>query len=241
ASSTTCPPAMDELAAATKARPTQSYYVPRPILEHQEKKETSPKQHKKIAPIAQLYTPPHSRASNQMPSSTSKPRPLMDIQIEKTSLFAPSPSDSCSDSSRKSPDQHRKSPEIENRRRNKPKVEEERKKSAEQRTEMFPKIIPVPSSSTPSSSRKSTTPPREGFGTNLAPPPPTPAAKDGCICDREKTHVACKRCGYECTGRLSIVCPLHPMQMNLMDLTACPNPLCHSVQLYEVPADAAAR
>ncbi|GMS88076.1 hypothetical protein PENTCL1PPCAC_10251, partial [Pristionchus entomophagus] len=228
ASSTTCPPnaAMEGISTATKVRPTQSYYVPpRPVSDgDQEKDRASPKDQKKNV-CAQLYTPPHSRNQSQMPS-TPKLRPLMDIQLEKTSLFAES--STSSESSRKSPDVAKKSPDIENRTR------KDRKASAEQRQELFPKIISVPSSSSNASDARKSAPPREGFSSNVLPPPRQPKASDGCICDREKTHVACKRCGYECSGRLALVCPLHPMQMNLMDLTACPNPLCHSVQLYEV-------
>ncbi|GMR40050.1 hypothetical protein PMAYCL1PPCAC_10245, partial [Pristionchus mayeri] len=222
--------AMEGLATATKVRPTQSYYVPRPVQESKEKDKPSPKEQKK-SPMAQLYTPPHSRPQTQPPSP--KLRPLMDIQIERTSLFADPPTSSSksatssSSSARTSPDVARKSPELENRKKN------SRKSSGEKREDLFPKIISVPSSSsTPSS--KSASPPRKGFSNMVLPPPLQHAPKDGCICEREKTHVACKRCGYECTGRLALVCPLHPMQMNLMDLTACPNPICHSVQLYEV-------
>ncbi|KAF8359694.1 hypothetical protein PRIPAC_94689 [Pristionchus pacificus] len=233
--------AMDGIATTTKVRPTQSYYVPRPVLEKdhvKEEKETSPRDKKK-APCAQLYTPPHSRGG-QTPS-TPKLRPLMDIQIDRACLFADSSTSSNSrnsmtlstsseSSSRKSPDVPRKSPEAENRRG------KQRKPSAEHREELFPKIVAVPSSSSsgPTDWRNAGTPPREGFSTNILPPPPQPAVKDGCICEREKAHIACKRCGHECHGRLALVCLLHPMQMNLMDLSACPNPLCHSVQLYEV-------
>uniref|UniRef100_A0A8R1DHP7 Uncharacterized protein n=1 Tax=Caenorhabditis japonica TaxID=281687 RepID=A0A8R1DHP7_CAEJA len=55
-----------------------------------------------------------------------------------------------------------------------------------------------------------------------------------CICDRKKTHVVCKRCGYECVGRVQITCGAHPLILALNDLRECPNPVCHSVQLLEI-------
>lgn len=54
-----------------------------------------------------------------------------------------------------------------------------------------------------------------------------------CICDRKNTHVVCKRCGYECVGRVQVTCGKHPLILALNDLRECPNPVCHSVQLLE--------
>lgn len=70
-----------------------------------------------------------------------------------------------------------------------------------------------------------------------------------CICDRNNTHVVCKRyvstatvlqrthrfrCGYECVGRVQVTCGQHPLMLALNDLRECPNPVCHSVQLLEI-------
>lgn len=57
--------------------------------------------------------------------------------------------------------------------------------------------------------------------------------ENDCICDRKKTHVVCKRCGYECVGRVQVICGQHPLILALNDLRECPNPVCHSVQLLE--------
>ncbi|CAJ0941638.1 unnamed protein product, partial [Mesorhabditis belari] len=58
--------------------------------------------------------------------------------------------------------------------------------------------------------------------------------KDLCICDRPPTHLYCKRCSYECKGRILRVCSVHPTRLALMDLRECPNSLCHSIQLAEM-------
>nr|CDJ89466.1 Hypothetical protein CBG13181 [Haemonchus contortus] len=57
--------------------------------------------------------------------------------------------------------------------------------------------------------------------------------KDICICDRPKTHVVCKRCGYECIGRVQLVCDVHPTILSLMDMRECANPICRSIQIFE--------
>ncbi|KAJ1373644.1 hypothetical protein KIN20_036109 [Parelaphostrongylus tenuis] len=54
-----------------------------------------------------------------------------------------------------------------------------------------------------------------------------------CICDRPKVHVVCKRCGYECVGRVQLVCDVHPTSLSLMDMRECANPICRSIQIYE--------
>lgn len=57
--------------------------------------------------------------------------------------------------------------------------------------------------------------------------------KDTCICDRPKSHVICKRCGYECFGRVQLVCDMHPTSLSLMDMRECANPICRSIQIFE--------
>ncbi|WKX99850.1 hypothetical protein Q1695_014600 [Nippostrongylus brasiliensis] len=57
--------------------------------------------------------------------------------------------------------------------------------------------------------------------------------KNTCICDRPKAHVICKRCGYECEGRVQLVCDVHPTTLSLMDLRECANPICRSIQIFE--------
>ncbi|KJH46414.1 hypothetical protein DICVIV_07537 [Dictyocaulus viviparus] len=49
--------------------------------------------------------------------------------------------------------------------------------------------------------------------------------KDVCICDRPNVHVVCKRCGYECVGRVQLVCDVHPNSLSLMDMRECANPI----------------
>ncbi|ETN78763.1 hypothetical protein RB195_009677 [Necator americanus] len=63
--------------------------------------------------------------------------------------------------------------------------------------------------------------------------PLPPPQKDMCICDRPNTHVICKRCGYECIGRVQLVCDLHPTSLSLMDMRECGNPICRSIQIFE--------
>ncbi|KAL6727916.1 hypothetical protein Aduo_009752 [Ancylostoma duodenale] len=63
--------------------------------------------------------------------------------------------------------------------------------------------------------------------------PLPPPQKDVCICDRPNAHVICKRCGYECIGRVQLVCDLHPTSLSLMDMRECGNPICRSIQIFE--------
>lgn len=56
----------------------------------------------------------------------------------------------------------------------------------------------------------------------------------GCICGRPSAHVVCKRCSFECSGRIQRVCSFHPTKLSLMDMRECPNILCRSIQLIEL-------
>ncbi|KAK6742034.1 hypothetical protein RB195_009728 [Necator americanus] len=42
-----------------------------------------------------------------------------------------------------------------------------------------------------------------------------------------------KKCGYECIGRVQLVCDLHPTSLSLMDMRECGNPICRSIQIFE--------
>lgn len=64
--------------------------------------------------------------------------------------------------------------------------------------------------------------------------------RDICICFRPLTHVICRSCGFETTGRifLDAHCHLHPMSPSHLfsdDLQACPNTICRSVEIFELP------
>ncbi|MFH4973570.1 hypothetical protein AB6A40_000279 [Gnathostoma spinigerum] len=63
----------------------------------------------------------------------------------------------------------------------------------------------------------------------------TTSVNQMCICDRPLCHIVCTRCGFELTGRLQRVCPVHPKKLALMDLRECGNKMCRSVHLVEVP------
>ncbi|CAJ0581023.1 unnamed protein product, partial [Mesorhabditis spiculigera] len=89
-----------------------------------------------------------------------------------------------------------------------------------------------PKQSSPRQEKKPA-PPALHFDPN-APILSTPEKEGTCICERAPCHLYCKRCSYECMGRLMRVCPTHPTRMSLMDLRECPNTLCRSVQLIEL-------
>ncbi|VDO30656.1 unnamed protein product [Haemonchus placei] len=106
---------------------------------------------------------------------------------------------------------------------------------------------PQPQSSliAPSSQRRGPAAPPQPFAPRIVNGPRGPLSrpnafcavpfpqKDICICDRPKTHVVCKRCGYECIGRVQLVCDVHPTILSLMDMRECANPICRSIQIFE--------
>ncbi|XP_059061537.1 uncharacterized protein CG13380 [Achroia grisella] len=47
-----------------------------------------------------------------------------------------------------------------------------------------------------------------------------------CSCNREKTIVFCRACGYYCNGRIRLKCEQHPRVTFLLDISECPR--CHS-------------
>lgn len=51
------------------------------------------------------------------------------------------------------------------------------------------------------------------------------AGIEGCICLRDMMRIFCESCGHADEGRLRKVCPLHPKDIYLYDVTSCAN--CH--------------
>uniref|UniRef100_A0A2A4JL75 Uncharacterized protein n=1 Tax=Heliothis virescens TaxID=7102 RepID=A0A2A4JL75_HELVI len=47
-----------------------------------------------------------------------------------------------------------------------------------------------------------------------------------CSCNRDKTIVFCRSCGYYCNGRIRLICEKHPRVTFLLDIAECPR--CHS-------------
>lgn len=47
-----------------------------------------------------------------------------------------------------------------------------------------------------------------------------------CSCNRDKTIVFCRSCGYYCNGRIRLKCEIHPRVTFLLDISECPR--CHS-------------
>lgn len=47
-----------------------------------------------------------------------------------------------------------------------------------------------------------------------------------CSCNRGKTIVFCRACGYYCNGRIRLKCAVHPRVTFLLDIAECPR--CHS-------------
>uniref|UniRef100_A0A914VVC4 Uncharacterized protein n=1 Tax=Plectus sambesii TaxID=2011161 RepID=A0A914VVC4_9BILA len=55
---------------------------------------------------------------------------------------------------------------------------------------------------------------------------------DTCICNRPRSLVICRRCGYETEGRVRTTCLAHPNRQALMDQEVCP--VCRASTLQEV-------
>jgi len=51
------------------------------------------------------------------------------------------------------------------------------------------------------------------------------AGIDGCICLRDMMRIFCEACGHAYEGRLRKICPIHPKDIYLYDVTNCVN--CH--------------
>merc|ERR1711962_944587 len=51
------------------------------------------------------------------------------------------------------------------------------------------------------------------------------AGIEGCICLRDMMRIFCESCGHADEGRLRKICPLHPKDIYLYDVTNCAN--CH--------------
>uniref|UniRef100_A0A1I7TF11 Uncharacterized protein n=1 Tax=Caenorhabditis tropicalis TaxID=1561998 RepID=A0A1I7TF11_9PELO len=225
-------------------RPTQAYYVPRKLLECGRGPQSKPTNTEKIEKPIQTSA-----------QQKQKPRPLMEniISAQPSSLKEKSNSpnrqkSNTSVSKKTSSSSPRKSPTT---------------MTSFQQPIQYPSAPPRDLhlvSSTPSS-RSSSSMSSSGIVAQLSPTltvssprvlhikggpqkysmarpnafAPMIASSDekDCICDRKKTHVVCKRCGYECVGRVQVICGQHPMILALNDLRECPNPVCHSVQLLE--------
>ncbi|CAD6194113.1 unnamed protein product [Caenorhabditis auriculariae] len=243
------------------ARPTQAYYVPRRLLEcgrgplptaegnadrtQQTVLRPQPPVSKPRPLMAELLPPPASLKEKQRqpaknsqnrrspPASTQSPAaghkkpqklntPRKSQESSKQIYVAPpqstSPKSSYS-SSRSSSSMSQLSPQAPKRATT---------TTTQTLTTSVPRVI------APKGPQKYTLSRPNQFCTVVSPSDP----KDGCICDRAKTHVLCKRCGYEGFGRVQIVCGAHPLMLALNDLRECPNPLCRSIQLVEA-ADAA--
>ncbi|CAI2349195.1 unnamed protein product [Caenorhabditis sp. 36 PRJEB53466] len=230
---------------STTQRPTQAYYVPRKLLEcgrgPQSKANCTEKNDK----------PTQTSGQQQKP----KPRPLMEHVI------SPPPSTNTSSLREKSCRQNTQKSNAAPKKKSSPappsstvqKVKGPYSSSSSPRDLHL--VSSTPSSRSSSSMSSSTgalvsptltvSSPRvlqvKGGPQKYSMPRPNAFApmiaqsdEKECICDRKKTHVVCKRCGYECVGRVQITCGQHPYILALNDLRECPNPVCHSVQLLEI-------
>ncbi|EFO86872.1 hypothetical protein CRE_04676 [Caenorhabditis remanei] len=226
-------------------RPTQAYYVPRKLLECGRGPQSKPTNTEK----------------NEKPIQTSvqkqKPRPLMDNVITTPTSSIKEKSTQSNRQKSNAPATKKSSSNSSNSPRKSPPA-----MTAYQPPLQYPSLPRDLHlvSSTPSS-RSSSSMSSSGIGPQISPtltvssprvlhvkggpqkyslPRPNAFApmiaqsdEKECICDRKKTHVVCKRCGYECVGRVQVTCGQHPMILALNDLRECPNPVCHSVQLLE--------
>ncbi|XP_012279950.1 uncharacterized protein CG13380 [Orussus abietinus] len=57
-----------------------------------------------------------------------------------------------------------------------------------------------------------------------------------CLCDRPRSHVLCRVCGFLTWGRIRYACPLHPLTLFLSDLTQCPCCRAYEFMLSEFNA-----
>ncbi|CAO4369556.1 unnamed protein product [Caenorhabditis nigoni] len=224
-------------------RPTQAYYVPRKLLECGRGPQSKPTNTEKNE------KPIHTSAQQKQ-----KPRPLMEKTITTSSFKEKSnrqksnalvskktsSSPSSTTSPRKSPPamtpyqpplQYPSSPRDLHLVSSTP---SSRSSSSMSSSGIAPQVSPTLTLSSPrvlhvkGGPQKYSLPRPNAFAPMIA-----QSDEKECICDRKKTHVVCKRCGYECVGRVQVTCGQHPLILALNDLRECPNPVCHSVQLLE--------
>ncbi|CAB3402197.1 unnamed protein product [Caenorhabditis bovis] len=236
-------------------RPTQAYYVPRKLLEcgrGQAKSPTSPVEEKTTTPSAPCKKP------------VSKPRPLMEQIIPPTpslkekskNIFNMEKRNNFNNNNNNNNTKNNNNNNNNNSNSNKSnrgaRAAQEKSRRSTTPRELHIASTPSSRSSSSMSQLSPTTPnsltvstPRvvhvkgtpKKYTTSPFAAIVAQSPENVCVCERRNCHVVCKRCGYECVGRVQIVCSVHPLVLSLNDLRECPNPICRSIQISELSAD----